>query len=167
MTNLGPLTTTFIPPPSCTSSFAHVYITTDPGGTAAFGGPVSPDGCFPTNYQNPLSNYYSPGICPLGYTAACSSLNSLGSLTETAVTCCPGFGFSYWCVGTNQGSPVSWVTTYHGCGSGFTTMSTVATIASNGDTFVFTWGQGDLNAIGVQVRFQSVENVVAQWNRIH
>jgi len=52
MTGLGPLITTLIPPPSCTSSFADVYITTDPGGAGVFGGSVSTDGCFPSNYQD-------------------------------------------------------------------------------------------------------------------
>ncbi|KAF4629351.1 hypothetical protein G7Y89_g8796 [Cudoniella acicularis] len=151
--SLGPLTTTFTPPPSCSSSFAHVYISTDPGGTGAFGGPVTTDGCLPSNYQDPYIYYYSPGICPSGYTTACSSWTALGPVTEMVVTCCPGFGYSYFCVGPP--ASVTWVATYRGCGSAFSTMSTAATWISDRSTFTFTWGYGDLNAFGVQIRFQS------------
>ena len=89
--SLGELTTTFIPPSSCISSFSNVYIV----GSLRYvaGGPVSTDGCFPSNYNDAQNNYYSPGICPARYTSACSSINSIGALTETAVICCPTFVF--------------------------------------------------------------------------
>ncbi|KAA8565602.1 hypothetical protein EYC84_009454 [Monilinia fructicola] len=36
-----------------------------------------------------LVDYYSPGICPTGYSAACSSFCTASGVTETVATCCP------------------------------------------------------------------------------
>jgi hypothetical protein len=87
--SLGALTTTYHPPASCTVSLGHTYVLDDPQPTIV--GPVSTDGCFPDNYGDSRDNYYSPGICPAGYTSACSSFNSGGGTTETVVTCCPTY----------------------------------------------------------------------------
>jgi hypothetical protein len=90
------LTTTFTPPASCfgTGAILDVLTTVCAGTLASCQYLVlgqAPSGsmtCMPPGYT-PGGNYYSPGICPSGYTTACWSLNPVGSLTETAVTCCP------------------------------------------------------------------------------
>src|SRR3569833_350492 len=91
-THLGPLTTTFVAPTTRVSSFAHIYVSVDGG---VYAGPFSTGACLPSSYDNPRSNFYSPGICPSGFTPACSWTTALGSATETAVTCCPYFESSY------------------------------------------------------------------------
>lgn len=91
------LTTTFTPPASCfdTSTILDVWTTVCAAGLASCQYQVlgqAPDGsktCMPPGYTPGGNNYYSPGICPSGYATACSSLNSVGSLTETVATCCP------------------------------------------------------------------------------
>jgi hypothetical protein len=152
ITGLGPLTTTLIPPPSCASSFANIYITTDPGGTGGFGGPVGTDRCFPSNYQDIRFYHYSPRICPSGHTTACWTSNVITSLTETTVACCLDFGLLYFYAPTYTGPPVTWKNTYRGCASAFSSLSTDATWASNGDAFTFAYNNsGDFNAFGVQL----------------
>lgn len=77
------LTTTFSPAPSCTNDFytAPTYY--------SIGGPLASE-CFPSGWAS-TSQYFSPGICPTGYTEACSSLSTYGTLVETFATCCPTF----------------------------------------------------------------------------
>ena len=92
--SLGALTTTFTPPATCTQSFSNLYInhTRDLTGPA-IAGPLSANDCFPDNFNlNAADRYYSPGVCPAGYTSACSSSNTIsGTRTETVVTCCPSW----------------------------------------------------------------------------
>lgn len=77
------LTTTFFPSPSCTNDFytAGIYY--------SIGGPLASE-CFPSGWRS-TSQYFSPGICPTGYTQACSSLSTSGTEVETFATCCPRF----------------------------------------------------------------------------
>ena len=95
------LTTTFTPAASClaSSNVWEIHFTT--AGAGAFDtylyylqGPPRTSDCLPENYDPVTTAYYSPGICPSGYTAACSYANTLGSLTETTLTCCPRYEFS-------------------------------------------------------------------------
>ena len=78
------LTTIFTPSSSCLSD---LYFYQPPNAYYINLGPPSTPDCLPSGWA--LSGHYSPGICPSGYIVACSSLNSLGSLTETVATCCP------------------------------------------------------------------------------
>ncbi|KUJ10711.1 uncharacterized protein LY89DRAFT_249366 [Mollisia scopiformis] len=73
----GPLTTTFTPSPACTNDFytAPTYY--------SIGGPLAST-CFPSGWAS-TSQYFSPGVCPEGYTQACASI----SASETFATCCP------------------------------------------------------------------------------
>src|SRR5436305_15222935 len=92
------LTTQFTPPSSClaTSAFYQIWtsvcasplITCD---MELFGVPDI-TGCFPPGYTPSLDFYYSPGVCPSGYTPACTSFNTVSSLIETIYTCCPTYG---------------------------------------------------------------------------
>lgn len=143
------LTTTFSPPPNCLASFATIYDRT--GGQMA--GPVSTGSCLPPGYQANRGFFYSPGVCPYGYTSACSSLNEIGSLTQTAVTCCPT---NFSCNPRVQ-YPLE---TTMGCTSPITSdifSTTLYEVNSAGDvisTTVMNLTLGDnINAFSVQVRF--------------
>jgi hypothetical protein len=84
----GPLTTTFTPPPACRSPLFSVHSLS--GSSFFIAGPADPTGpCFPSGYAGLISQYFSPGVCPVGYTTACQSLVSVGAATETVATCCP------------------------------------------------------------------------------
>lgn len=91
MTVVGPLTTTFEAPSSCTTTTPQLYQSWSGSTSRYVEGPLytSDSDCFPSGY-NP-NNYYSPGWCPSGYTTACSSLASASTETETAVICCPTY----------------------------------------------------------------------------
>lgn len=104
MSNAGPLTTTFTAPSSSCATATALYQIwlgadndDDNQGTGSSyyyeQGPLaSKTDCFPSGYDAAApSQYYSPGICPHGYTAACFSSEVLapGTATETAYTCCP------------------------------------------------------------------------------
>lgn len=92
MSNVGPLTTTFTAPASCTTATGLYQIWNDASSTYHYEqGPLATmSGCFPDGYDASPSQYYSPGLCPKGYTAACSSTDVVSAtVTETAFTCCP------------------------------------------------------------------------------
>lgn len=81
---LGPLTTTFTAPASCDT--ASVYSVD--GLNAGFyqQGPYETNsGCLPSKWV--LNGAYSPGVCPKGYTVACSATDESA---ETTV-CCPTY----------------------------------------------------------------------------
>jgi hypothetical protein len=80
------LTTLFTPAPSCFDS------------PTAF--VVEDINCLPEDYYVSVADdwqYYSPGICPTGYTAACTKLVGESRIipqllpSETAVYCCPTY----------------------------------------------------------------------------
>lgn len=91
--SLGALTTTFTPAPTCLGSsvmwLEHVgqgggdyYVQLGPPWTRY-------PSCLPPNYLPVSTSYYSPGICPSGYTAACSSTVVEDNQQVTAEVCCP------------------------------------------------------------------------------
>ncbi|KAH7176423.1 hypothetical protein EDB81DRAFT_897757 [Dactylonectria macrodidyma] len=92
--SVGSLTTTFTPAASCLSSLTNIYAESF---GAMYGGPLTRDDCFPAHYEDARTNYYSPGICPDGYTTACSSITPAGEggAIETVVTCCPSLVFGW------------------------------------------------------------------------
>jgi hypothetical protein len=85
--SVGSLTTTFTPPASCLESFS----TTLWNLSFYLAEPTTTQGCMPDNFQFSSTNFYSPGICPVGYVTACQHLNVIGTLSETVVTCCLTF----------------------------------------------------------------------------
>ena len=87
--SVGSLTTTFTPPSSCLAAISTIGWSSEGDGGFFFAGPYTTSGCMPPNFQFASTAYYSPGICPDGYTTACSSLNIIGAVSETVVTCCP------------------------------------------------------------------------------
>jgi hypothetical protein len=98
MSNIGPLTTTFTAPGSCSLISVDLNGSPTPTSTTYYNyvGLVwpSPLDCFPSGYPNALtdrfSNYYSPGICPSGWTAYPTS-NFPDPAETTALCCPPGF----------------------------------------------------------------------------
>lgn len=93
MTVVGPLTTTFQAPSSCTTPAPQLYQIRSGDSSSYVEGPLftKDSDCFPKGYDPAPTNYYSPGWCPAGYTTACSSLASVSTATETAVICCPTY----------------------------------------------------------------------------
>ncbi|KAI1128141.1 hypothetical protein F5Y10DRAFT_181340 [Nemania abortiva] len=82
MTSLGPLTTPFVPSGSGCQSI-HVGLTTQ--ATFLEHGTIS--GCFPSNFKPQNAYFYSPGVCQVDYTYACSGDAGLPGVT--VATCCP------------------------------------------------------------------------------
>ena len=112
---LGPLTSTFTPPPNCskiisTTSDTLAFLGTDYFNRAS---------CFPSSHEGSIRVYFRPGLaCPAGWTSNLvsgsrtrSNLPSIGP-DETVAVCCPsGLGYTEtvlsfapgvggWCLGT-------------------------------------------------------------------
>jgi hypothetical protein len=88
--DLGALTTVFTPPSSCLASSALWWIYTGYN-VYQLQGPPDLQNCFPPSYVPNSTAYYSPGVCPSGYTTACTSFNTVGTVTDTLYTCCPTY----------------------------------------------------------------------------
>ncbi|CAN8104286.1 unnamed protein product [Discula destructiva] len=91
--NLGPLTTTYSPSgASCTT----IYQRLENGGLEYGTINTAPEtsSCLPTKYNPYGGFYYSPGVCPLGYTIGCTAAIAGNGLSATAATCCPSGGYS-------------------------------------------------------------------------
>ncbi|KAK2608990.1 hypothetical protein QQS21_002470 [Conoideocrella luteorostrata] len=128
ISNLGPLTTTYTPPSSCSSLktfgdglgshwFTYGYVSKDNEVKSA-------ENCVPSYYQGKLPRgarqVFSPGnACPVGYGPSCTAVASGATIAiaptvilwddlksgETAIACCPsGYGCSlpdiYLCTST-------------------------------------------------------------------
>lgn len=91
MTNLGPLTTTFTPNGAdCNSTFIGANSNTK---WLQYGaGAISSGDCLPSGFMPYNRYFYSPGVCPSGYTEACytqSIPSTRNNRPETRITCCP------------------------------------------------------------------------------
>ncbi|KAK3386977.1 hypothetical protein B0H63DRAFT_144518 [Podospora didyma] len=163
MTVIGPLTTIFKPPPSCTAVAPQIFQTfTDKSRFVLVQGPVFPDSpsCFPNGYDASPTNYYSPAACPNGYTAACASSTVVKAETETALVCCPNL--SYTCPTSTtsvsgQASPLACATSLSG---GAVIIIPGVNVVSDGTTRTYqiiSVSTGVISAYGVQVRFKSTD----------
>ncbi|KAL2139561.1 hypothetical protein VTI28DRAFT_5042 [Corynascus sepedonium] len=156
MTVVGPLTTTFRAPSSCTTTSPQVYQIWSESESRYVEGPLFTPGsdCFPSGYDPAPTNYYSPGWCPYGYTTACSSLASTGVTTETAVICCPT-NFEYTClasVSSGQRSiacTTAWVDALAVLGVTVVRDGEIGTSTTVSET------SNTITAYGIQVRFKS------------
>ncbi|KAF7861774.1 hypothetical protein EAF04_007657 [Stromatinia cepivora] len=85
---VGPLTTTYTP---LGSDCSQIFWAQNPiNHWLAFGGiGTGSTTCMPSGFNRETAYYYSPGICPTGYSAACSSFSTGSSVTKTVATCCP------------------------------------------------------------------------------
>ncbi|KAI0842993.1 hypothetical protein F5Y06DRAFT_291983 [Hypoxylon sp. FL0890] len=162
MTNLGPLTTVFTPSGSdCASVFiglvqetygVNMWVQYGVGGAAS-------SACLPPNFKPFESYYYSPGICPSGYTPGCTA-QAFPTGTETAsditATCCPT---AYSCRDNRGDDPF-------GCWSSFSGPKTfaVSTYSFEKDsaglttrvyagTTTETWSNNYIRAYGPIVRY--------------
>lgn len=97
MTNLGPLTTAFLPATDC-NSVVHGYVHTETNPSNASDsttykyhslGLTTTSACFPPGFRPSADAFYSPGICPSDMVSACGSIEAIGTITETRATCCP------------------------------------------------------------------------------
>jgi hypothetical protein len=99
MVNVGSVTTIFTPPPTCLAVITSVVDTSVyASGYSAFVGNFGGNylsvatSCYPSTTVsiNFWDNYYwSPGICPSGYTPACSFIGGDFGPGVTASLCCP------------------------------------------------------------------------------
>lgn len=160
MSNAGPLTTTFTAPSSCATATGLYQIWPESDRYYYEQGPLgSRAECFPSGYNASPSQHYSPGLCPSGYTPACSSTDVIsGKTTETAYTCCPTAA-AYTCAGTEDGLSAS--EAFLGCTTTFEGDIVLAriTVISEGSTEVIqstteSAGVG-ISANSIAVRFRS------------
>lgn len=160
MSNAGPLTTTFTAPSSCATATGLYQIWPEADSYYYEQGPLaSRTECYPSGYDPSPSQYYSPGLCPNGYTPACSRTGVVSSTaTEIAYTCCPTAAV-YTCADTIDGLAAS--QTYLGCTMTFDLNVVLARITaiSDGNTETIqstteSAGAG-LGANGIAVRFRS------------
>ncbi|KAJ5159783.1 uncharacterized protein N7482_006787 [Penicillium canariense] len=151
------LTTTFSPPPACTTDTWYIeyvegtyYYTTSISnsleGWYLSQGPTDWRSCFPSGYEATTAFYYSPGVCPSGYSIASSTIISIGTSSETRATCCP----SSFTAQTDDG--LVWYSTNR-CFSANTDTDYVWTFTKEG-TISSKTTAGGLNAKAVFVRWQ-------------
>ncbi|KAI1481238.1 hypothetical protein F4774DRAFT_407957 [Daldinia eschscholtzii] len=104
--SLGPLTTSFTPPADCVASSALYWVNTASTFYWLHGRPGQ-SSCFPDDYSPYQNQYYSPGICPSGYTRACESRSIEGdTVVATRATCCPQG--NYECAPTSSSYSYPW-----------------------------------------------------------
>ncbi|TGO43902.1 hypothetical protein BCON_0744g00020 [Botryotinia convoluta] len=65
--------------------------------------------CMPSGFNRETAYYYSPGVCPTGYSAACSSYSTDSSATKTIATCCPT---GYTCFANRASDQIYGCTSY-------------------------------------------------------
>ncbi|KAF2117907.1 hypothetical protein BDV96DRAFT_644244 [Lophiotrema nucula] len=167
-TNIGPLTTTFLPDPTCIPQNNVWYIFPNVGGFYWQYGPPPASNCFPSRYKPESTAYYSPGRCPAYYTSADTSTITSGSVTETVVTCCPSGpilsanrdhedlysdypNLSSMACTWNFDQDMSWPTMTRSS-AGKTTVSSATWVS----------GSGGVQAYGVVVRYQSSDVLTGQ-----
>ncbi|KAF7631364.1 hypothetical protein AFLA_012222 [Aspergillus flavus NRRL3357] len=83
-TNIGPLTTRFTPPASCSDIRTRVFYDIIPKLEMGCEGPGGNE-CCPPNWRDDV--YYSPGMCPAGYQTC--TLPTSKQRIETTAMCCP------------------------------------------------------------------------------
>ncbi|KAJ5965626.1 hypothetical protein N7481_012340 [Penicillium waksmanii] len=154
------LTTTFSPPPECTTDTWYIeYVTGEYYYTTSISnslegwylsqGPTDWRSCFPSGYEAKTDFYYSPGVCPSGYSIASSSVLSIGVSSETRATCCP----SSFTAQTDDG--MVWYSTNR-CFSGNTDTAHAWTFTKGG-TISSKTTAGGLNAKAVFIRWQETD----------
>jgi hypothetical protein len=77
-----PLTTVFEPPASCTDVITRAGDIFWQGGRQQTGDPD----CYPASFYSITGSYYSPGVCPMGWTSA-GAFFTPNSVTDAV--CCP------------------------------------------------------------------------------
>ncbi|KAK3683682.1 hypothetical protein B0T22DRAFT_256677 [Podospora appendiculata] len=158
MTLLGALTTTFQAPSSCSTAAPQIYQIWTNSQSNYVQGPLFPSqsDCFPSGYDASPGSYYSPGVCPRGYTSACTRTAATEDTgTETAVVCCPGGPVSYTCIGSDTLAPLGCTTSWKDAKAviGVTVISDGSSVRST----TVTETEGGFAAYGIQVRFRETD----------
>jgi hypothetical protein len=171
-TTISALTTTFTPSQSCLAEYFYYQTTYTPPATAAVTtlgthfyvslGPAqtsSATTCLPAGWA-PASQYFSPGICPSGYSMASSTFNTTGAVTETQALCCPSNYIASPTNDTDWGSQL-WLTDR--CTllvADQTEVITVTTMFGTDSLQAAASGPGlGINAYGVSIRWQSTDRI--------
>ncbi|KAI1453501.1 hypothetical protein F4805DRAFT_443108 [Annulohypoxylon moriforme] len=134
--SLGALTTSFTPPADCTASSALYWVNTASTFYWLHGRPGQ-SSCFPDSYSPYQNQYYSPGVCPVGYTRACESISTgEDNSFTTKATCCPQG--NYVCASTSSSYSYPWGPTL-GCMSVYrvdteTSFTTIDGTIAGGET---------------------------------
>ncbi|RAL62552.1 hypothetical protein DID88_004402 [Monilinia fructigena] len=107
-TLVGSLTTTYTP---SGSDCSQIFWAQNPiNRWLAYGGIAAASStCMPSGFKRATAYYYSPGICPTGYNAACSSFSTGSSVTKTVATCCPT---GYTCFANRPADQIYGCTSY-------------------------------------------------------
>ncbi|KAI1431382.1 hypothetical protein GGR50DRAFT_698043 [Xylaria sp. CBS 124048] len=146
MSNLGPLPTDFLKSSGCEDKLNSLYFF---DGHYVLQGTLDQTTCYPNGYKAQADQYYSPAICPNGFTQACTETNRIGSLEETISICCP------------TRSTAVWQSTL-GCASANTSGTKKVTVIVGTNTkskSVYSERSGDgMNAYSLQVRRQSTDS---------
>ncbi|KAK4451783.1 hypothetical protein QBC34DRAFT_43032 [Podospora aff. communis PSN243] len=154
MTAIGPLTTTFRAPSSCTAT-PQIYQIFTGNEYRLEQGPLFTSGsnCFPPGYDAGPDRYYSPGFCPQGYTAACTKTDSrqTRSPTETALICCPT-ALRYTCPGVTEPASLGCTTTWKGAVAVIGV--TVITDSTVSGSKIISESNGGIGVHSIQVRFK-------------
>ncbi|KAF2438511.1 hypothetical protein P171DRAFT_491176 [Karstenula rhodostoma CBS 690.94] len=151
--NVGALTTAFVPAPGCNDTiYGKVYRTGTVTSKWHSLGQTDTKSCYPSGFTTPDA-YYSPGICPSAWSSACGNVESIGSMTETRVTCCP---VGYICA-TPRGDP--WDT--FSCSRFYTQAPKILVPQqdANGRTIYMETTLGALEAYAnqIEIRFQKAD----------
>ncbi|KAH8647670.1 hypothetical protein BX600DRAFT_475705 [Xylariales sp. PMI_506] len=165
-TLVGPLTTTFTPPSTCNINVYNTVSTAEVCGPSSnvhacqyyqLGDQASTSVCLPSGWD-PLSvAYFSPGICPDGYTTACSSTVSTSGTVETHATCCPT---GYLCQTSVEFDWYSTDICYWPVPSTVTFVYTQDVIGVGPETITATGGGlAAINAYGVNIRWKAADFV--------
>ncbi|KAK0119596.1 hypothetical protein ONS95_011036 [Cadophora gregata] len=156
-----PLTTAFVPASSCLSNVYQYF--PDPSNTLEYylqlGAEDQKNKCLPPGWAA-TSQYFSPAVCPTGYSQACWVTSSLGANSETLATCCPS-GFT--CATLPGVSYPTWLPSLYstqvcvGSGGQGSSIGTFAvTKVTDGTTVVSNPVLlGGVNAYGVSIRFKA------------
>ncbi|PVH80317.1 hypothetical protein DL98DRAFT_515423 [Cadophora sp. DSE1049] len=155
------LTTAFIPAPSCLSDIYQYF--PDSGNTLEYylqlGAEDQKTKCLPSGWAA-TSQYFSPGVCPTGYSQACWVTSSASTDIETLATCCPS---GYTCATLPPVSYPTWLPPLYstqvcvGTGGQGSSLGTFpVTKVTDGTTVVSnTVLSGGVNAYGVSIRFKA------------
>ncbi|KAI0025966.1 hypothetical protein F4780DRAFT_774175 [Xylariomycetidae sp. FL0641] len=172
-TNLGPLTTISTLPSQCYEENIAIAQNSDVDITYQLTIGPGQSSCYSSSTFPFISSYYSPGLCPSGYTWACSDRNtySFGAITETTVTCCPSSPYSMACntdtVESNWG-----VIALAGCTTTRSSVTISEALTSGLASSAFSAASLDpdtgneilfgpiVNAYGIQVRWQPSDEAV-------
>ncbi|KNG89917.1 hypothetical protein ANOM_001665 [Aspergillus nomiae NRRL 13137] len=136
-TNLGPLTTRFTPPASCSDIRTRDFYGYYPKLEMGCEGPGGNE-CCPPNWRDDV--YYSPGMCPAGYQTC--TLPTSKQRIETTAMCCPD---NFAC---------------NGQGSCTRPLNTRIALTMTGATHTTTRTAYAITATPIQIRFKAAESTI-------